>query len=54
MRVTRSTFRNNKPFVFNLNDRATLSVSGSLFCHNEAVSKTGLDALGGANKECKE
>ena len=54
VRVTRSTFRNNKPFVFNLNDRATLSVSGSLFCHNEAVSKTGLDALGGANKECKE
>lgn len=54
VRVTRSTFRDNKPFVFNLNDRATLSVSGSLFCHNEAVSKTGLEALGGANKECKE
>jgi hypothetical protein len=54
VRVTRSTFHDNKPFVFNLNDRATLSVSGSLFCHNEAVSKTGLDALGGANKECKE
>ena len=54
VRVTRSTFRNNKPLVFNLNDRATLSVSGSLFCHNEAVSKTGLDALGDTNRECKE
>ncbi|HTM81392.1 right-handed parallel beta-helix repeat-containing protein [Asticcacaulis sp.] len=54
VRVTRSTFRDNKPLVFNLNDRAILSVSGSLFCHNEAVSKMGLDALGGANKECKE
>jgi len=54
VQVMRSTFRGNKPFVFNLNDRATLSVRRSLFCHNEAVSKTGLNALGGANKECKE
>jgi len=54
VRVTRSTFRDNKPFVFNLNDRATLSVRDSLFCHNEAVSKTGLEGLGDTNKECKE
>jgi len=54
VQVMRSTFRGNKPFVFNLNDRATLSVRRSLFCHNEAVSKTGLESFGGTNKECKE
>jgi hypothetical protein len=54
VKVANSAFRDNKPFVFNLNDRAVLSVSGSLFCHNEAVSKTGLESLGRRNKDCKE
>lgn len=54
VRVKHSVFTDNKPFVFNLNDRGALSVSGSLFCHNEAVSKAGLDGLGRSNRVCKE
>lgn len=52
--VKNSTFIDNKPLVFNLNDRGVLSVRGSRFCHNEAVSKAGLDALGPTNRTCKE
>jgi hypothetical protein len=54
VRVKNSIFTDNKPFVFNLNDRGVFSVSGSQFCRNEAVSKAGLDALGPSNRACKE
>ena len=54
VRVKRSAFNNNRPFVFNLNDRGRLTVHESTFCRNEAVSKPGLEVLGSTNRTCKE